>query len=330
MRRHLPLFLSVLSFIILPLLAHASTFSGPIDPTATLCHCANNEAPDYGCVLILIQNLMNFFIYFATIVITIFIAWAGFEYMTSGGSPEKRSQANQRILNAVIGLMIVLGAWLLVNSVMSVLYKKSSFGDWNSILAAKGSANCIQGKIAPPLPGLTGADGGGGNGTPGSNGATNSGVPGTPSQNAIGACKADALTPVFGSNAAAMSCVSHYENGSCNPSAASGTDKGADNNPVSFGVFQVNISATDLSQYSTCRAAVSDQPLNCTAAFSAPYTGHNKSTVVTNPSLYSTCKQAVTNIACNEQVAKALLSNKQGIGNWGIPARNNCSSLLVH
>jgi hypothetical protein len=145
-----------------PILVHASTFTGPIDPSSTLCGCAGNEAPDYGCVLILIQNLMNFFIYFATLVITMYIAMAGFAYMTSGGNPEKHGEANKRILNAVIGLMIVLGAWLIVNSVMSVLYQKSSFGDWNSILSAKEASNCIKGKPTPPLPGLSSAANAGG------------------------------------------------------------------------------------------------------------------------------------------------------------------------
>ncbi len=154
---------------VLPLAAQAAvgTFTGSIVPTTGVCNC--QYAPDWGCVLQLIQNGMNFVVYFATILITFFIAWAGFTYMTSGGNQEKHSLANKRILNAVIGLMIVLTSWLLVDSVMKVLYdQKSGFGPWNKILQSNGGDNCFTARANPPP--LTGpgspTQGAAGGGTP--------------------------------------------------------------------------------------------------------------------------------------------------------------------
>jgi hypothetical protein len=141
-----------------PVFAHAATSvtsSGfQIFPAACNCtHLVNpaggfyDSAPAWGCVLQAFQNILTFFVAFATLVITIFIAWAGFTYMTSGGAPEKRQLANQRILNAVIGLAIVLCAYLIVDSIMKVIYNPSNanFGPWNSILAEGSNVgtNCL-------------------------------------------------------------------------------------------------------------------------------------------------------------------------------------------
>lgn len=167
----------------LPLAAHAAsaTFFGPI--VSPICNCATqisangvtvpNSAPAWGCVLQTLQNIMNFMVTMATVAITIFIALAGFSYMASGGNPEKRTMANKRIMNAVIGLVIVLCAWLVVDSILKVLYNPStttSYGPWNSILVSDGSNDCIAPTQNPTsLPGVTGNQGGG-------SGGANSGV----------------------------------------------------------------------------------------------------------------------------------------------------------
>jgi hypothetical protein len=158
------IFLLMGSLLVPTLAAHAAGFSGSIVPS----QCTNCPA-DYGCVLQLIQSLMNFLVYFATIIMTLLFAMAGFEYMTSGGNPEKRSQANRRILNVFIGLIIVFAAWLIVDSVMKVLYNPDAasgsvkFGPWNQLLKADGAGNCILPRAEPPsLPSIAGNNAGGG------------------------------------------------------------------------------------------------------------------------------------------------------------------------
>jgi hypothetical protein len=184
MKRENLIWLGSLALLIgLPLAAHAAV-SGltPIIPGAGgLCSCNGTpasgstqtfaSAPDWGCVLQTIQSTINDLIYLATVVITLFIALAGFTYMTSGDSAEKRQLANKRILNAVIGLCIVLVAWLLVDSVMKVLYNPNAgsnngpaWGPWNSILAGNKNDYCIlerdPPKALPPISNPANATGG--------------------------------------------------------------------------------------------------------------------------------------------------------------------------
>ena len=138
------------------------------------CNCYNITAngitvPEsgaaWGCVLQTIQNLLNVGVTLGVVLITIFIAWAGIAYLMAPINAEARQAAKSRLMNAVIGLLIMLGAWLLIDSVMKVIYNSGTFGPWNAILADNNVAdNCIAPRSAPVnLPGLnnpTNANGG--------------------------------------------------------------------------------------------------------------------------------------------------------------------------
>jgi hypothetical protein len=161
--------------LILPEFAHAAStsFFGPIVPDA--CNCTStSSAPAWGCVLATLQNVMSFLVSFATIIITFFIALAGFTYMTSGGNAEKRQLANKRLTNAVIGLLIVPCAYLLVDSIMKVIYNPNAagFGPWNSILGSNPGQQCLAIRKPPTIGALAGTF------TSPSNASGGSGVPG--------------------------------------------------------------------------------------------------------------------------------------------------------
>lgn len=140
--------LLALTLLLAPLPSFAAskpTFLGPIVPAE--CHCDNQTiqgdgasgtvttAPDYGCVLQVIQNIINFGITLSILLSTIYLVITGFAFMTSGGSSEARSKAKTRFANVFIGLVVLLCAWLIVDFVMKTVYDAGKFGPWNSILA---------------------------------------------------------------------------------------------------------------------------------------------------------------------------------------------------
>jgi len=156
------LFAAVILCAPAPAFAANATFLGPIVPAE--CKCDNQAvqnadgsaagqtvttAPDYGCVLQVVQNSVNFGITLATILFTIYLVITGFAFMTSGGSGEARSKAKTRFMNVFIGLAVLLCAWLLVDYVMKTVYNQDSvFGPWNAILAGQAdkSDRCIVAK----------------------------------------------------------------------------------------------------------------------------------------------------------------------------------------
>lgn len=69
----------------------------------------------------MVDKVVNFVIILAVAIAPIFILYAGFQYMTSGGDPTKVKKATQIITYVVIGLAILLLSKGLIMVLMSVL-----------------------------------------------------------------------------------------------------------------------------------------------------------------------------------------------------------------
>lgn len=334
------LFTFVLAGAALPFAAHAGF--PLLDPNwsivpdaASFPGCSAGDPLAFGAVLQLIQNLMNAAIAFTVVFSVLVFVYAGILLMTSVGNSENISKAKGVIWNGMIGLLIVLSAWLVVDFVMKVLYvgedgERGEFLPWNEVLT-DGDA-CIKAKPATSLfdnlsglpPQVTGGTVGG----TGSGAGSQTGTGGVPTPSTRGICTPQGLKQAGwpSSLSTKMSCVTKYENASCNPSAPSGTDIGADGKSVSIGLFQVNISAHDMN-YPQCKALNGGQPLNCTQAFSGgAYTASNHDTRVKDARLYQICRAAASNPSCNTAAAIEIY-NKQGIRAWGTRAQNACSGL---
>lgn len=120
--------------------AASASFFGPI--ISTECTCPGIQAPGWGCVFDAIQNLMNMGISFACLIMVLVLMYAGFLFMQSATNPETRSKAKSVLINAFIGFVIVLAAWLIVDFFMKTLYG-GQFGPWNSILSGGTGSQCI-------------------------------------------------------------------------------------------------------------------------------------------------------------------------------------------
>jgi heme/copper-type cytochrome/quinol oxidase subunit 4 len=69
----------------------------------------------------LINVGLQFFIYLATVGCTISLIYAGFLYLTSGDNASKRSKAHGVLGYAIVGLVIVMLAWLIVNYILKTI-----------------------------------------------------------------------------------------------------------------------------------------------------------------------------------------------------------------
>jgi len=96
-------------FIFLPLMAGAAGLvpcGGPGENACTACD-----------LLVLVQNLLEFALKMAFLIIIGFIVYGGFRWIFSLGKEENLKAGQQIITNAIIGLIIILTAWLIVNTV---------------------------------------------------------------------------------------------------------------------------------------------------------------------------------------------------------------------
>ncbi len=69
----------------------------------------------------LFTNLLNITTGVAVAVAACFLAWGAIVYMTAGGSPRQMESGKQAITNAIIGLVIVLSAFVIAKLINSAL-----------------------------------------------------------------------------------------------------------------------------------------------------------------------------------------------------------------
>lgn len=96
------------------------------------CGSASDPLTDHPCefkdVLTLINKVIKFILFDLVVPIAaIMFFYAGFKMVTSGGSTEARSKAKNVFSNTVFGLVIAVGAWLIIRTILSIL---GYDGDW--------------------------------------------------------------------------------------------------------------------------------------------------------------------------------------------------------
>ena len=84
----------------------------------------------------LFKNLLGAAIYLGGLVVGIAIIYGGFLVLTSAGNEGRVSQGRKAITSAVVGFAIVLSAWLIVNTLLTIF---GCSGAW-SVLG--GSISC--------------------------------------------------------------------------------------------------------------------------------------------------------------------------------------------
>lgn len=68
-----------------------------------------------------IQTIINIMLYIVGVLSVIMLVWGGISYTTSGGDSNKVTNAKNTILYALIGLVVAIFAWAIVNFVLKSL-----------------------------------------------------------------------------------------------------------------------------------------------------------------------------------------------------------------
>lgn len=115
--------------LLAPLLALAAGIPDKIVPcTGTDCTCKD--------LTLVAQNVINTSIFVAIFLSAILFAWAGWKMLSgkSVGDSEGISGAKEVLWNVVIGLVIIIAAWLIVDTIVKTLTSSGTVqGVWNTI-----------------------------------------------------------------------------------------------------------------------------------------------------------------------------------------------------
>lgn len=131
----------------LPAVVHAGIPNfGPIIESSW-----NQCSLGWGAVILVINNVIEvalsvLIVFFAPFV----VLYAGFLYVTSAYSPEGRKRARSILQNLIIGIVIAIAAWLIVDAFMAVLYHpQNSSGTvsmpstWYSLITTGNISPCL-------------------------------------------------------------------------------------------------------------------------------------------------------------------------------------------
>jgi len=88
---------------------------------------------DFCDALIVAQNIIQFLFEMAIPIAVAMIAYGAIRMMISAGSEERVRSARHIMTSAVVGLVIALSAWIIVNTVLHVLAKDATVAVWNEI-----------------------------------------------------------------------------------------------------------------------------------------------------------------------------------------------------
>jgi hypothetical protein len=288
-----------------------------LDPNFTIVPSACTSCPcGYGGVLQLIQNLMNVAVSLGVIAFILVAAYAGFSFMVNPTNPEGRSKAKSMLLNVVVGMVIVLAAWLFVDFIMKTLYNSNSkYGPWNEILKdTSGGSQCIQEHGVVAIPGL-------GNGIidailgGGSNQVLTATGSGACNASTIQSAAAEAGVRMATSEANLLACLAGPESTCGTVMENYNWDAKKEPPPsTAYGPFQITLKGNSKCFENTaCYAAAGvTGPLDCDDAFTSK--GYSIPGTKLNQ-----CRTAAANLACSaaaadcvyqEQHAKAWTADK--------------------
>lgn len=77
--------------------------------------CVVNDVATLNCLPAVFQNVVTAALIFAGVAAVFFIIFSGVKFITSGGDPKKIEAARHTIMYAILGLIIILLSFLIIN-----------------------------------------------------------------------------------------------------------------------------------------------------------------------------------------------------------------------
>lgn len=86
-------------------------------------------------LLVVGLNIIDILTQASLLIVGIVVIWGAFLMITSAGNESKYKEGKKKITSAIIGLVIVLGAWIIVNTVFMAIASIAGASEisWNSI-----------------------------------------------------------------------------------------------------------------------------------------------------------------------------------------------------
>ena len=150
--------LFVVGAFALPFAAYAAIpFFGPIVPQGRFATCPAG----WGAFIIVINNIISLLITLAIVFVApIMIAWSGFLLVVNPFNAGGKEQARKILTNTIVGIVIALAGWMIVDALMVVLYNPNAVSGgtrlaaWSQLITSGGSEFCLRQAGSSYAPGV--------------------------------------------------------------------------------------------------------------------------------------------------------------------------------
>ena len=120
----------IIPFVVFPFLVKASILNGPL----VQCGRTGQAACTLCDIFKLVKTIIDFISYGLFILAPIFIVYGGIMILLAGAKPSNVDTGKSIIRNAIIGVIIALLAWTVINVILNGLVDQSKFPwPWNKI-----------------------------------------------------------------------------------------------------------------------------------------------------------------------------------------------------
>ena len=126
------------SLILLFLFIPQVIFGQETSPGLVTCTGAGGDNPcDFCDFVAMVNGIIQWSFGILATIAVLGLVIAGFRLVTSAGNPDAMSAAKNMFSNVIIGFVIVLSAWLIVDTLIKTLVgEDSEFGIWNEFSTA--------------------------------------------------------------------------------------------------------------------------------------------------------------------------------------------------
>lgn len=128
LKKVLPFILGFVIILSTPTFALGASSTVKFNGLVPVCNTITNskggfsDPCDFNMIMAIINKLITFLlITLATPLFALIIIYTGWLYISAGGSSENVTRAKKIFKNALIGYVIALAAWLIVNTIIKTL-----------------------------------------------------------------------------------------------------------------------------------------------------------------------------------------------------------------
>lgn len=94
--------------------------------------CTGGDTCGFCELVLMVNNIVEWLVIIVTTLTVLLIAFAGFRLITSGGDAQALQDAKKYLFNALIGILIILAGWTIVDTVLK-LVAGGDLGVWQPL-----------------------------------------------------------------------------------------------------------------------------------------------------------------------------------------------------